>query len=83
MLSREGTRAMERIAREKAGTPEGKVARKKLERFRMRDLCNRLIGIPRFLIDIRVSMIRFNRAMDIGTRSLRKMGQAVEQEPEP
>lgn len=55
---------MERIAREKAGTSEGEVAHRKLERFRTRDLCDRLIGMPRFLIDIRVDMIRFNQATD-------------------
>ncbi len=83
MLSREGLRAMERIAREKAGTPEGEVARKKLERFRTRDLCDRLIGVTRFWIDIRVNLTRLNQAMNAATRSSRKMGQAIEQKPKP
>lgn len=82
MLSLEGLRAMERIAREKAGTPEGEVARRKLERFRTRNLCDRLIGVTRFWIDIRVDMTRLSQAMDATTRSSRKMGETVEQEPE-
>ena len=83
MPSLEGIRAIERIAKEKAGTPEGEVARRKLERFRTQDLCDRLIGITNFLIDIRAGMFRFGRATDTTERSLREMRQAMEQEPEP
>jgi len=77
---------MRRIAKEKAGQPEGEVARKKLADLRGKPskmptgklwINGEEVGVVEFSFHINIDITRFSQALNEAARQMRKMAEAM------